>query len=83
MKKRIFSLFLALLMLLAVAVTGCSDEKTDDEKRRENASAGDTAFTLSIWLPTNSNHEDVKFLERLEAVEEEINAIIATDNTKI
>ena len=31
MKKRIFSLFLALLMLLAVAVTGCSDEKTDDE----------------------------------------------------
>lgn len=83
MKKRIFSLFLALLMLLAVAVTGCSDEKTDDEKRRENASAGDTAFTLSIWLPTNSNHEDVKFLERLEAVEEAINAIIATDNTKI
>ena len=83
MKKRILSLFLVLLMLLAVAITGCSDEKTDDEKRRENASAGDTAFTLSVWIPTNSNSEDPAFLTRLAAVEAAINTKIATDNTKI
>ena len=55
MKKRIISLFLSLLMLCATVFTGCSAEKTDDEKRKENACAGDTAYTLSLWVPTNSD----------------------------
>ncbi len=83
MKKRILSLLLVIMMILSVVLTGCSTEKTDDEKRRENASAGDTAFTLSLWIPTNSNSEDPAFLERLNAVESAINAKLATDNTKI
>ncbi len=83
MKKRIFSLIMALLMLMAVVLTGCSNEKSDDEKRRENASKGDKALTLSIWIPTEADTNDPKFVERLTAVENGINDIIASTNTKI
>lgn len=96
MKKRILSLFLALLMMCSIILTSCSDEKTDDEKRKANAEAGDIAYQLSVWVPTNVEYTvcsspeitepdtfSEAFLARLEAVEAEINAIISSDNTKI
>lgn len=83
MSKRILALVFVLLMVLSIALTGCSSEKSDDEKRRENASAGDTAYTLSIWIPTNSNTDDQAYKNRLVAIENAINAELATDNTRI
>ena len=70
-------------MVLSLVLTSCKDEKTDDEIRKENVCAGDTAYTLSLWIPTNSDSNSDAFKKRLEAVEEEINSLIATKNTKI
>ncbi len=83
MSKRILALLFVVLMIVSLALTGCSSEKSDDEKRRENASAGETAYTISIWVPTNSDSADAKFNERLEAVETAINANLSTDNTRV
>ena len=83
MKKRLLCLLLALMMVVSLVLTSCSDEKTDDEIRKENVCAGDTAYTLSLWIPTNSDTTSEAFQKRLEAVEAEINALIATKNTKI
>jgi ABC-type glycerol-3-phosphate transport system substrate-binding protein len=71
------------MMVVSLVLTSCSDEKTDDEIRKENVCAGDTAYTLSLWIPTNSDTTSEAFQKRLEAVEAEINALIATKNTKI
>lgn len=83
MKKRLLCFLLAIMMVLSLVLTSCKDEKTDDEIRKENVCAGDTAYTLSLWIPTNSDSNSDAFKKRLEAVEEEINSLIATKNTKI
>ena len=83
MKNRLLCLLLAAIMVLSLVFTACSDEKTDDEIRKENVCAGDTAYTLTLWIPTNGDTESDAFKKRLEAVEEEINTLIATKNTKV
>lgn len=83
MKNRLLCLLLAAIMVLSLVFTACSDEKTDDEIRKENVCAGDTAYTLTLWIPTNGDTESEAFQKRLEAVEEEINTLIATKNTKV
>ena len=83
MKKRIICLLLSMLMLCSVVLTSCSGEKTEDEIRKENASAGDTAYTFSIWIPTNADSTSDKFKDRLALVQSKINDILSSDNTKI
>ena len=83
MKKRIICLLLSMLMLCSVVLTSCSGEKTEDEIRKENASAGDTAYTFSIWIPTNADSTSDKFKDRLALVQAKINDILSSDNTKI
>lgn len=84
MKLRLVSLLLVLLMVCALMLTACGNEKTEDEIRKENVLKGqEQAYTLSLWIPTNSDANSDAFKARLAAVEEAINDIIASDNTKI
>ncbi len=83
MKKKLLCLLLATIMVLSLVFTACGNEKTEDEIRKENVCAGDTAYTLSLWIPTNGDTTSEAFQKRLQAVEDEINSLIATKNTKI
>ena len=88
MKKRLMCLLMALLMVCSVVLVSCADDKTDDQIRQENVCKADTAYTLSIWIPTNAstadiNKEDSEFNKRLNAIEDEINSILSSSSTKI
>lgn len=84
MKKRLLCLLLALLMICSFLMTSCGNEKTDDEIRKENVlRKQEQTYTLSLWIPTNADTASPKFQARLEAVENAINDILVSDNTKI
>lgn len=84
MKLKLVSLLLVLLMVCSLMLTACGNEKSEDEIRKENVLKGqEQAYTLSLWIPTNSDANSAEFKARLEAVEEAINDIIASDNTRI
>ena len=79
---------MALLMACSVFLASCSDEKTDDQIRQENVCKADTAYTLSVWMPTNASSAEINdpasdFNKRLSAVEEAINDRLSTNSTKI
>lgn len=79
MNKRIICIVLAMLLLIPFVLTSCSKELTEDEIIDKIINSGSTALTLSIWVPTEANVDD-KFNERLDAVEEAINAILRDKN---
>ena len=85
MKKGFLLLFLVLCLSCLMIFTSCTGDKTQDDIRAENASAGDTAFTISLWVPTNSDTNSAAFKERLAGVEDGINAYLAklNKNTQI
>lgn len=88
MKKRLLCLLMAILMLSSVVLVSCADEKTDDQIRQENVCKADTAYTLSVWIPTNASSKDVadensEFNKRLNAVEEAINDLLSSNSTRI
>ncbi len=66
MKKRLLGLFLCMVTVLALALTGCSDEgdvnKKIDEKEAENA------MTLSMWVVTEEKVDDAVAAEVTEAI---------------
>ena len=54
MKKRLLCLVLAMIMICSLFLVSCSDERTEDEIRMENVCKGDVAYTISLWIPTDS-----------------------------
>lgn len=80
MNKRIICIVLAMLLLIPFVLTACSKELTEDEIIDKIVNSGSKALTLSIWVPTNANVNDQSFKDRVDAVEEAINAILRDKN---
>ena len=80
MNKRIICIILAMLLLIPFVLTSCSQELTDDEIIDKIINSGSTALTLSIWVPTEANVDDQNFKDRVDAVEDAINAILRDKN---
>ena len=78
MGKRILSILLVMLMLipLALSLTSCEKERTEEEIIDGIVNGGTIALTLSIWIPTKSDTESEEFQKRLNAVEEAVNDIL-------
>ncbi len=74
MKKRLLCLFLCVVMLLSVVLTGCN--KKDDEQATEDISqdASSTATTLSMWVVS----EEPVSAQTAELINAEINKITKT-----
>ncbi len=87
MSKRIFSIVLAMLLLVPFVLTfaSCNKERTEEEIINDIINSGTIALTLSVWVPTNSDTESEDFQKRLIAVEDSINEILRDKNysTKI
>lgn len=80
MKKRILCLILAVLMLVPLVFTSCSNEASDEDIINNIISGGEIALTLSIWIPTDSDTNSTDFKDRLTEVQNEINAILLDKN---
>ncbi|MBQ7352991.1 MAG: hypothetical protein IJW54_03185 [Clostridia bacterium] len=82
MKKKLLCLAIAMLMVLPMILASCSDVRSDEEIIASILGGEDAAIahTLSIWIPTESNTDDPNFKERVEAVENAINAILVEKN---
>ncbi len=80
MNKRIICIILAMLLLIPFVLTSCSKELTEEEIIDKIVNSGSTALTLSIWVPTNADVKDPNFADRVDAVEEAINAILRDKN---
>ncbi len=50
MKKRWLSLFLCLVMVLSVFLTGCSEKTDDDVMADTSEDASESAITLTMWI---------------------------------
>ena len=95
MKKSLFCLIVAALLLLPVLLTSCGDDMTAEDIANANFQKADTALTLSLWLPVSPTVDsdgdgvndklDNRFDERLQAVEAKINDYLRSNNycTKI
>ena len=82
MRKRIVALLLAVISVCSLFLFSCKKEMTDDERRKSIVEGGETAYTISVWLPVS---EEVK--ERYQSdktsitnIEREINKILAERN---
>lgn len=82
MKKKILCLALALLLVLPIILSSCSDIRSDEEIIADILGGEDApkALTLSLWIPTKSDTDSDKFNERLVAVENAINEILVEKN---
>lgn len=82
MIKRIFSVALAMLMLIpfVFGLTSCENERTEEEIINDIVNSGTTALTLSVWIPTNSDANSQEFKDRLLAVQDKINEILRDKN---
>lgn len=82
MKKRLLCLAIAMLLVLPMILASCSDVRSDEEIIASILGGEDaaTAYTLSIWIPTESNTNDSEFKERVKAVEDAINEILVEKN---
>ena len=80
MFKKMLSIVLAMLILIpfVLTFTSCDKERTEEEIIYDIINSGTIALKLSLWIPTNSNSPD--FEERLDAVQNEINAILRDKN---
>ena len=82
MKKRLLSLLLCAIMVLPIALTGCSNSSTasGDETTSSTSSTSSKAMTLTLYTITDSSTTD----EAIAQVEEAINVITESDfNTHI
>ena len=73
MRKRILCLFFALLLIVPFILTSCKKELSEQEQIEKIKNSGDVAFTLSIWIPTNSDVNDQAFKDNLKAIQDQIN----------
>lgn len=71
MKKRLVCLFLCLVMVLAVVLTGCSEKSDEEAKADISENASQAAMTLSMWVVCD---EEVS-ADNAAAVNEALNAI--------
>lgn len=81
MKKRLMSLLLCAIMVLPIALTGCSDKAgSGDETTSSTTSSSSKAMTITLYTITESSTTD----EALAQVEEAINVITESDfNTHV
>lgn len=73
MRKRILCLFFALLLIVPFILTSCKKELSEREQIEKIKNSGDVAFTLSMWIPTNSDVNDQDFKDNLKAIQDQIN----------
>lgn len=58
MKKKILAFILAMITVCSVLLCSCSNDLTDDERRKKIVEDADVAYTISIWLPVNEETKD-------------------------
>jgi len=71
MKKRLFCLFLCLLMVLSLVMTSCSSKTDEDAENDIKEAASETAVSLSMWVVCDEKVPD----DRVAKVTEAINSI--------
>ena len=71
MKKRLFCLLLSLIMVLSLALTGCSDKDADEAMQDTQEEASEATMTLSMYLIS----ENKVSAETAAAVQEAVNRI--------
>lgn len=73
MKNRLVSFVLALLMVLPMALAGCSNTNTDEATDDSSSTTSGTraTMTLTLWLPTDEDTTE----EAIEAVKTAINEV--------
>ena len=58
MKKRLFCLFLCLVMLGSLVLTSCSDKSEDEAKTDIEETASESALTLTMWIVSEEKVSD-------------------------
>jgi len=71
MKKRLFCLLLSLIMVLSLALTGCSEKDADEAMQDTQEEASEATMTLSMYLIS----ENKISAETAAAVQEAVNKI--------
>ena len=71
MKKRLFCLFLCLLMVLPLVMTSCSSKTDEDAENDITSTASEAAVSLSMWVVSDEKIP----ADRIAKVTEAINAI--------
>ncbi len=71
MKKRLFCLFLCLLMVFSLVLTGCSNKTDEDAESDISSAASEAAISLTMWVVSDEKIPD----DRVAKVNEAINAI--------
>ena len=82
MRKRIVALLLCIVSVCSLFLLSCKKEVSDDERRKSIVEGGETAYTISVWLPVTA-----EVMERYQSdsttvtnIEREINQILASRN---
>lgn len=56
--KKLLAFILAMITVCSIFLCSCSDELTDDERRKKIVEDADVAYTISVWIPVTDETKD-------------------------